>query len=361
MSHEIFALRPWLTNAHPLPNAPVGMLGRTEAKFFYHLAKDAFTGRGTIVDAGSFLGKSAYCFAKGLQANPMFDSSRHRVHCFDNFLVNEVGTIDFICHQLGQKMSLGESTREIFERQVAPVRDLLEVHEGDFHVMPWQHQPIEILMIDIAKSESLGKRVVEVFFPDLVPGLSIVGHQDYHHPWLPHIHVVMEYLADCFQLVAPRLDDSAGFVLTREIPAEMLRRAVDYDFSIAEQIALMDRAVERLPVEDRHVVELARLTLRLAANDWMDVRAEFESVERRNTHRTEDATWVRYVDGMRNSVDQSEGWQQRNLGHFERSLQLADNLIARGCNNSHVLSLRAASLGGLGRHGEAELVYREAL
>ena len=280
MTHPIFAERPWLTDSVQLPDDPAGMLGRREAWFFYHLAKAAFTGKGTIVDAGSYLGKSAYYFAQGLRVNPNFDSTRDRIHCFDNFLVNEEGTVGHIREALGQTLEVGDSTRSIFERQVASVRGVLEVHDGDFHTVAWHHTPIEILMIDIAKSESLGKRVVEVFFPDLVPGLSIVVHQDYHHPWLPHIHVVMEYLADYFQMVVPRVDDSAAFVLTKAIPAGVLQRAITYDFTLEEKVELMDRALARLPAHDRHFVELARLRLHGLRNDSRALRSEFEGIER---------------------------------------------------------------------------------
>jgi len=361
MTHPVFAARPWFTESSPLPDEPVGMLRRHEARLFHDLAKDVYTGRGTIVDAGSFLGKSAYYFANGLRANPAFDRTRDRVHCFDNFVVNEEGTTEFIRKALGQTLGIGESTREIFERQVAPVRDLLQVHAGDFHVVPWPSQPIEILMVDIAKSESLGKRVVEVFFPDLVPGLSIVVHQDYHHPWLPHIHVVMEYLADYFQIVAPRVDSSAGFLLTKAIPTQVLRRAIAHDFSLAEQLALMDRALERLPADDRHFVELARLKLQGKRNDSRALRDELDRIESRHAEAKEDHSWRSGLEEMRIFVDEAEGWQQKELGNFARALELADSLIARRGKNSQLLVLRATALNGLARHAEAESILREAL
>jgi len=361
MNHAIFKTRPWLTDSPPLHHPPVGMLGRRESMLFYHLAKDVYTGQGTIIDAGSFLGKSAWFLAQGLRANPGFDSERDRIHCFDNFLVNDELTIDFIARGLHQTMHIGESTRAIFERQVAPVRDLLEVHEGDFHVAPWKRQPIEILMVDIAKTEALGKRVVAGFFPDLVPGCSIVIHQDYHHPWLPHIHVVMEYLADYFEIVAPRVDDSAVFFLAKAIPARVLQRAIDYDFSLDEQLALMDRALARLPAEDRHVVELARLMLRGKLSDGHALRVELDDIEHRNAEHRDEPSWQTYLGQMRNYVDETDGWQQRDRGDFPRTLELVAGLISRGRRTSPILVMWATALVGLNRHAEAEPILREAL
>lgn len=361
MTHVLFQKHPWFHEPAALPNEPAGMLGRHEAMLFYYLAKEAYSGHGTIVDAGSFLGKSAFFFAQGLRANPGFDAARHRVHCFDNFLVNDELTIEFIRNHLRETLSIGESTRAIFERQAAPVRELLEVHAGDFHTVPWTRQPIEILMVDIAKTESLGKRVVEVFFPDLVPGLSIVVHQDYHHPWLPHIHVVMEYLAGHFQLLAPRVDDSAAFLLTTPIPPAVLQRAIVYDFTHDEQLALMDRAIQRLPAGDRHFVEFARLLLRSRNHDYKGLRGEFESIERRHAEQKQDHDWARYLESVRDFVDEREGWQERESGNFARTLQLADGLIARGKGSTHILVMRATALMGLGRHAEAVPVLRETL
>jgi hypothetical protein len=247
MIDDLFARHPWTTNPVPLPSR-AGMLGDEEMQLFYYLARDAFVGEGTIVDAGSFLGKSACCFAAGLRANPKFRPHRDRIHCFDDFRVHESNAVQFLRDRFGIRAEVGDSTRALFDRQIADVRELLEVHEGDFHTVAWQHQPIEILMVDIAKSESLGRRVIEAFFPDLIAGRSIVIQQDYHHAWLPHLHVAMEYLAPYFELVAPIVDFSAVFRLKRPIPADELARAAALDFSPAEQIALME-AGKRVPAQ----------------------------------------------------------------------------------------------------------------
>ena len=61
-------------------------------------------------------------------------------------------------------------------------------------------------MIDIAKSADLGRHVVREFFPAHLAGQSVVIQQEHHHPWLPHIHVMMESLAECFRMVMPRVD-----------------------------------------------------------------------------------------------------------------------------------------------------------
>ncbi len=358
--NELFRRSPWRKGSPELLTVPVGMLGRQEAALFYYLARDWYSGRGTIVDAGSFLGKSAFHFGHGLRANPRFDPARHKVHCFDNFLVNDGLTIDFIETELGQRLGLHQSTRPIFDWQVASVQDVLVVHEGDFHVMPWQSQPVEILMVDIAKSPSLWRRVLEAFFRDLVPGVSIVVHQDYHHPWLPHIHVTMEWLAPYFEPCVTRADDTAAWLYVREIPADVLARAVKDDFTVAERLQLMDRAVERLPKEDRHHVELARIVLRLQSVDATVVRKELDALPDLFPAVKEDRNWIRYAADIGNHVDEFAGWAHKARGEHDAALAIADRLIARGRRSGHMLHMRASSLRALGRP-EAEAALREAI
>ena len=322
----------------------------------YRLARNDFQGHGAIVDAGSFLGRSAYCLAQGLRANPRVAVGRDRVHCFDNFLVNDDFTLEFLRNRLHLAVAIGDSTRTVFESEVRTVRDQLEVHAGDFHVATWPDRPVEILLVDIAKTIALGGRVVEIFFPRLIPGRSLVVQQDYHHPWLPHIHVVMEYLADYFELVVPRLDDSAVFRSRDTIPAAMLKRAMAYDFTPVEELQLMDRAVARLPPTGRTLVELARIVLQ-GRNRVDTLRPDFERVSAEASLRTR---FGRAFRDIRAYVDEQDGWRQKDLGNYGACLRLADAAIARGRRNTHTLGLRGCALNGLGRVSEAELALRAA-
>jgi tetratricopeptide (TPR) repeat protein len=357
---ELLQSRPWFTRDIHLPDAPVGMLGHREAQLYYHLAKEAFHGLGTVVDAGSFLGKSAYFLAQGLRANSRYLPARHRIHCFDNFLVNEDGTVRFIRDHLNRAKAVGDSTREIFEAQVSPVRDVLEIHAGDFHAVTWPRQPIEILMVDIAKTESLLKRVVEMFFPELIPGKSLVIHQDYHHPWLPYIHVTMEYLAEYFELVAPRVDDSAVFRYRSAIPENILQCAKNYDFSHEEQLQLIDGAISRLAEGDRYYVQLARVVLQFRRTHEAALRGELDELHQRFQKTARDYSTNPYFDDVRHSLDELEGWRCHGEGNYERCLHLASQVAARR-RTSYNVTMIGCALNGLARYREAEEQLRAAL
>jgi tetratricopeptide (TPR) repeat protein len=352
--------RPWFAHDVRLPNQPKGMLGKHEAQLCYYLARDAFNGSGVIVDAGSFLGKSAYFFAEGLRANPCYDAARDRIHCFDNFLVNEGATVQFVSVELNRTMAIGDSTREIFASQVSSVSNMLEIHAGDFHTISWAQRPIEILMVDIAKSPSLGGRVAEAFFSSLIPGESLVIHQDYHHPWLPHIHVTMEHLAEYFDLVVPRVDDSAVFRCREAIPPDVLQRAIDYDFSHDEKLLLMDQAIDRLPPEDRYYVELARIVLRFGKTHETGLRAELSRLRRRLDEARPDCASNHYFAEVSDYLDELEGWRCKDGGDFERCLQLAEKAIAQR-PTIYSMTMRGIALRELGRCPEAVTQLREAL
>lgn len=353
MNNSLFRDKPWLSS-EDLPGTPVGMLCKQEAAMFYWMARGAFSGRGTIIDAGSFIGKSAFSFARGLQDNPRFKMGRDKIHCFDLFQAVHYTTVDFFRERLGIEIRLGDSTRDIFEAQVSQVRDLLDVHEGDLHTMTWEARPIEILMVDIAKSESLGSRVVEMFFQHLVPGASYVIHQDYHHAWHPHIHVVMSYLADYFDIMVPRADTSAVFFLKCPIPSDVLQRAARYDFSHEEKLQLIDAAIARLPAPDRPTVRLARLIASTEQTSAASALADLAEQEKAHADLQTDDLWSREARGVRCHLLEKDGWQQHRNHRHELVMQRADELIALGRRGWSVLSLRGSALRALGRLDEAE-------
>jgi len=360
--YEFASAKPWLDRKTTFHCTPVGMLGDNESRLFYHLTEQVFAGRGTIIDAGSFLGKSAYFLAKGLRQNPVYKTDAHRIQCFDNFLVNEPNTVQFIKANLDLTVAVGDSTRAIFDRQVAPVRDALDVFEGDFHTIDWPSQPIEILMVDIAKAESLGRRVAELFYTKLIPNVSVVIHQDYHHPWLPHVHVVMEYLADCFDLVIPEADDSAVFFYKKQAPPEMIARAIAYDFTAEEKLELMNRAIERLPRDHRHFVELARVIMRLNDGPLDELRAELIDLEGSAKEILGDraTTFLQQALEVRTTVEEMQGWRCIAAQDHARALDLAIGVL-RHRRNTHNLTMQGVAYIGLGLHHNAEKSLRAAL
>lgn len=360
--------RPWDRVAPQAAEAALrlqGMLADGESKLLFELACGCCSGRGAVVDAGSFLGKSASLLAAGLRANGHVPPAMKKVHCYDSFLVHESGTVDFIEERLGHEVAIGESTRRWFDGQTAPVHELLEVHAGDFLDARWSDGPIELLLVDIAKSQQLWARVLEQMFPSLVPGVSMVVHQDYHHTRLPHIHVVMEFLHPCFEIVIPRVDSSAVFLTTKPIPRAMLEKAIRYDFTAEERETLMDAAIARIPPDQRFVVRCAKVVLLAGSGrNLEELLTEIDRLEQDAAVEGPAETpalrgQLGLLASLRGTIVREIGWNALWAGNWPRALEIAERLEAGGEDDDTVL-MRGCGLIGLGRHREAEECLRRA-
>ena len=255
--------------------APKGMIGPEERRCYYWLGKHWLSGRGCIVDAGAFLGASTLCFAAGAAAS----GRRHfngdpLVHAYDYFKVVDAYVGDAISRDF-RPIGLGESYLEIFATQTASYADMIRAYPGDFLERRWNGAPIEILFIDIAKTPELCAHTVAQFFPHLIPGRSVLVHQDYFHCWHPYIHIGMEFLDEEFELIDEHVPhQSRVWRLAKAIPADKIARLAAYDLSKQERIALLDRLVEKSSEFSRPMNEVARLWQRCIDRDLDGARTD---------------------------------------------------------------------------------------
>ncbi|HEV2722269.1 MAG TPA: class I SAM-dependent methyltransferase, partial [Thermoanaerobaculia bacterium] len=230
------------------------MLVPDELRLLNHLAEEVYRGDGAIVDGGAFLGGSTVALADGLLRNPRrwrFGAEK-RIHSFDRFEVEEYMRGLFF----PESTPIGTSFRAEFERNIAPVADLVEVHAGDLRDSRWNGGPIEILFIDIAKTPRTCDWITRHFFPHLIPGRSLVVQQDYLYGcWTAWLQVTMELYADCFEYVCDTEVNSVVFRNIKPVPPDgpLLR-----DLSIDEQSALMDRAASRFTGRKREILRAAK-------------------------------------------------------------------------------------------------------
>ena len=352
--------RPWdrpCPKSAELAHRLKGMLGQRESLLFYYLARSFYSGHGAVVDAGSFLGKSASLFAAGLSQNPVAPPASRKVHCYDNFRVNESVTVDFLRKNYGRELAIGESTRELFDNQTAPFRTMLKVHAGDFHQAQWMDGPIEILMVDIAKSQSLWAHLLAEMFPSLVPGVSVVILQDYHHKLWPRINIGMEFLSPFFELVFSRVDDSAVFLCREAISPDAIARLVADDFTPQERIGLIDRAIARLAPADRYHSLIARIQLRMdAGDDCDDLMLDLQKLVQGFGEKS--GAYILAVKRLQTQIEMNYGWQLVQSGNWPKALWVADRLLLQS-NDGLLFLMRGCALNGLSRYREAEDCLRE--
>jgi hypothetical protein len=216
-------LPPWRLPAgrKRVPHVP-SMLSSEESRLLAWAARERYTGEGVIVDGGPFLGGSTAALCVGLQENRRTSRKAGVVHSFDLFL-NDNCFYDTYLEELGEDVPLGESFLPVYERLMSPYREFLCVHPGDLCTVPYAAGPIEILFVDVAKSWELNASIVSKFFRHLIPGKSLVIHQDYLHFYSYWLVITMWFFRDYFTYEG-RVDEgySALFAYTRKIPEDML-------------------------------------------------------------------------------------------------------------------------------------------
>lgn len=218
------------------------------------LCRNYYSGQGQIVDAGPFLGGSTVAMLDGLIKNPSFDPKRCRVHSYDLFKVGDAENNTW--GSLGQELGSGQGFLDKFKENLGDKREYVVIHAGDILSESWSEGPIEILFIDIAKTPEILAHVEKTFFPYLIPGKSIIIHQDYQYPGCPWHYLSMTRYREYMSLVEYLPCNSAVFFLEKEIPQDVLTsfdyRALGDD----ERLALHRTAIEDLPIAGRLMLEL---------------------------------------------------------------------------------------------------------
>lgn len=67
--------------------------------------------------------------------------------------------------------------------------------------------------------------------PAMIPGGSILVHQDYNHPAHPYIQLSMEVLRAYFKICVKSEGGSKIFFLEKELPQEAIDAAIELEFS----------------------------------------------------------------------------------------------------------------------------------
>jgi hypothetical protein len=237
--------KPW--EGYPVPDRiylPHGMIGFEERRMLYWLGAEHYSGSGVIVDAGAYLGASAFALASGLARSRHAGATHALVHSYDRFVADD----DYIRNDISQRfhpVPPGYDYQGLFEFQTALCRDKIIAHRGDFIASPVPDAPIEILFVDVAKTAALNARLVEHYFTRLIPGKSVVVQQDFYQAWYPYIPITMEYFGDWFAVVDAHVAESSRlYLLTSKIPHRAIQQFLD-GLSVTQEIELLRRAIDR--------------------------------------------------------------------------------------------------------------------
>lgn len=253
----------------------ITMLSEEEGQLLYWLARDYAEGTGAVCDLGCFAGGSTARLAAGLVANPRTGGKPLEVHAYDHFSIQEAQKARYL-YPAGIAPFEGTDMLAAVRTLLAPWAEGLQLHAGDLRQSALPEGPIEILFIDAAKTPETTDVIAHRFMPALIPGRSLVIHQDYQHwrqPWVP---AQMELLSDCFELVAWCRQGTAVFRCTRAVDSAALAGAMTHPLSDADLTRLVRDAIRRFPTRPQRK-RLACTLLAIEDNPGQRLSYRFEN------------------------------------------------------------------------------------
>jgi hypothetical protein len=256
----------------------IGMVSNEERNYCYRYAKNEYTGTGELVDLGSWLGASVAPLATGLKENRY--GNNHKIHVYDTFIWYENMTASAWLSSIQGKYNVGDNFRAEFEKQISPFNDVVEIHEGDLEQLRWNGKPIEYLMVDVMKTWELAKHVVKEYYPSLIPGKSIVIHQDFCHNYTSWIHLIQYRLREYFEPVKNiRHSGSMVFRNTKQLPASIaeIPEALN-DFTYEEVENAFAYSLSMTEPENKAAVKAAKVMMYRHLGDYKEARKQMDKI-----------------------------------------------------------------------------------
>ncbi len=204
-----------------------GMTCGNEQSFCRDYAKELFTGAGEIVDMGCWMGATTVSFSKGLRDNRRLaaDQRRKRIHSYDLFTWHSSMDPNVRGTPLEGAFREGDSFLPEFEKRTSKWREFFSVNAGDVNAVEWTGGPIELLFVDAMKWPNTAAAIVKKFYPHLIPGMSLVAHQDFGHFFTGWIHLIQYRLRDYFEFYKEvKKSSTVVFKLKAAIPPALLER-----------------------------------------------------------------------------------------------------------------------------------------
>lgn len=256
---------------------PTSMLGPDERRLLFSLARDSFSGAGAIVDAGCFLGGSTLALGEGLRAN-LQTSGQGALHSYDMFLLDDTMLKHHIDPARDGLRNLGDSCRDLFDRNISAIFPMVHVHHGNIIEIGWDGSPIEILFLDVIKASHISDSILRDFFPALIAGGSVLVQQDYVHESHFWIHVTMEFLHEYFTYVEFVELSSTVYLLQKPIPRHVLDACMWDALRDDDKFRLMDSAIDRWQGYPKGVLECSRALMRAWFGDRNGSLVELEKI-----------------------------------------------------------------------------------
>jgi hypothetical protein len=214
-----------------------GMTSMNERKFLYQYGLKNYCGFGEIADLGCWIGATTISLASGISRNEKFQPKNKKIYAYDLFIWDQSYNEHIKGSNLENKFAVGDDYQneflkniELYNKIVEPKRDIVKTG--------WNGNPIEFLLIDAMKTTDVTRKILDDFYPVLIPGKSLVYHQDFDHYLTPWVHILI-YLHKPFFKHIHDVPGSGGtvFKVMERIPMSIL----DVDFMNLDE-DLVDKA-----------------------------------------------------------------------------------------------------------------------
>ena len=135
-----------------------------------------WTGKGVVVELGSWLGATAVSLLEGLKKA---NYCRH-IYCFDRWKASQQEVIK--AKEQGVQLDVGQDLVNIFLENVKPVYKHFVLHKGNIKdtIKRYGGGEIEICLFDAPKTDPLFSQCIDVLSKYWIPGVTVLGLLDYY-------------------------------------------------------------------------------------------------------------------------------------------------------------------------------------
>jgi hypothetical protein len=213
---------------------------------------------------------------------------------------------------------VGDSFRARFDANVGAFSAPHVVQEGDITQLGWSGENIDVLFLDVLKSPAINDAVLRDFFPSLVPGRSVIVHQDYGWGYTPWIPITVELMRDSLVLIDWMEWGSHVFFLEAEVPPELIENGVA-GLELDTRFDLVEQAIARAEGWVRGMIEVARTALVVERDGTEAGLADLASIAKRHQQHGLVLSCISDVrEGLEtgwtfDSVAEPRGWGRRFL------------------------------------------------
>lgn len=214
-----------------------GMVETIEQKLLFETARDLMLQPDeAVVEFGTFFGRSTWCLAEGLAANPRRRPG-HRLHAYDGFRCPPQGRFADYVRRFAEQGGVGDRLqlrdgmldfRAVFDHYLAGHLDsgLLRASQGMLAELVPLQADIALMHVDCPKSYADFKYILYRFFPRLRAG-SVVIFQDFFYHWSATLIAAVQLLVELGVVAVKR--SAASSLLTAVLQPPTPARLLEFD------------------------------------------------------------------------------------------------------------------------------------